>query len=81
LAPLHRQFATAETACLTLLGAVRDGSNQLRTTSEADAESAEQGHENSHNGRENALLPFESCDGVEQPLAVLVGRFDGDNRA
>ena len=31
LAPLHRQFATAETACLTLLGAVRDGSNQLRT--------------------------------------------------
>jgi hypothetical protein len=32
LAPLHRQFATAETACLTLLGAVRDGSNQLRTS-------------------------------------------------
>ena len=31
MAPLHRQFATAETACLTLLGAVRDGSNQLRT--------------------------------------------------
>ncbi|MGB8298701.1 MAG: hypothetical protein WCG85_25015, partial [Polyangia bacterium] len=37
LAPLHRQFATAETACLTLLGAVRDGSNQLRTREDESA--------------------------------------------
>jgi hypothetical protein len=50
-------------------------------TSEADAESAEQGQENSDNGRENASLLFEFCDGVEQLPAVLVGRFDGDDRA
>ena len=48
---------------------------------EADAESAEQGQENSDNGRENALLPFKFCNGVEQLLAILVWRFDRDDRS
>jgi hypothetical protein len=32
--PMHRQFATAEPARQTLLGAMRYGSNRLRTSGE-----------------------------------------------
>jgi hypothetical protein len=35
---------------------------------------------NSDNGREDAHSAIKLCDGVDQPLPVLVARFDGDDR-
>ena len=49
--------------------------------SEGEAGSAEHRQENSDNGGENAHSAIKLCDGVHQLLAVLVERFDGDDRA
>ena len=49
--------------------------------SECEAGSAEHRQENSDNGREDAHSAIKLCDGVHQLLAVLVERFDGDDRA
>jgi hypothetical protein len=49
--------------------------------SEAEAESSEHRQKNPDNGRQDALLPFEPCDAVDQLLAVRLHQFDGDDRA
>jgi hypothetical protein len=48
--------------------------------SEGEAGSAEDRQENSDNGREDANSAIKLCDGVDQLLPGLVGRFDGDDR-
>ena len=48
--------------------------------SECEAGSAEHRQENSDNAREDGLLPFELCDGVDQLLVVLLYGFDGNDR-
>jgi hypothetical protein len=49
--------------------------------SEGEAGSAEQPKKSSDHGREDTHSAIKLRDGVEQLLAVLVERFDGDDRA
>jgi hypothetical protein len=47
---------------------------------ESEAGSSEQRQENPDDGRENVRAAVKLRDGVDQLLAVLVERFDGDDR-
>jgi hypothetical protein len=50
-------------------------------TSEGEARSAEHRKENSYNGREDSPLPFDHSDRLDQLLAVMLSRLNGDDRA